>query len=124
MANRDRLADRRQPSRNRTAAHQGRLPTVALPGWDVHAVDGSGNDVPVGDEGAIVIKLPMPPGALQTLWNDDDRFRSSYTAAFDGYYLTGDGGRIDADGYIWVLGRTDDVINVAATACPPAAWRK
>jgi propionyl-CoA synthetase len=88
-------------------------PTVALPGWDVHAVDGSGNDVPVGDEGAIVIKLPMPPGALQTLWNDDDRFRSSYTAAFDGYYLTGDGGRIDADGYIWVLGRTDDVINVA-----------
>jgi propionyl-CoA synthetase len=66
-----------------------------------------------GSDGAIVVKLPMPPGSLPTLWNDDDRFLSSYMAAFDGYYLTGDGGRIDADGYVFVMGRTDDVINVA-----------
>jgi propionyl-CoA synthetase len=66
-----------------------------------------------GSDGAIVVKLPMPPGSLPTLWHDDERFISSYMAAFDGYYLTGDGGRIDDDGYVFVMGRTDDVINVA-----------
>src|SRR4029079_8163213 len=60
-----------------------------------------------------VVKLPMPPGSLPTLWNDDDRFISSYMSAFEGYYLTGDGGRIDEDGYVYVMGRTHDVINVA-----------
>ena len=84
-----------------------------MPGWDVRVVDASGRPVPPGEDGAIVIKLPLPPGALPTLWNDDDRFVRSYLSAFDGYYLTGDGGRIDDDGYVYVMGRTDDVINVA-----------
>ena len=84
-----------------------------MPGWDVRIVDASGRPVPPGEDGAIVIKLPLPPGALPTLWNDDDRYVRSYLTAFDGFYLTGDGGRIDEDGYVYVMGRTDDVINVA-----------
>ncbi|MGE3661488.1 MAG: propionyl-CoA synthetase [Pseudonocardia sp.] len=88
-------------------------PTVPLPGWDVRVLDISGRPVEPGTDGAIVVKLPMPPGSLPTLWNDDERFVQSYMSAFDGYYLTGDGGRIDADGYVYVMGRTDDVINVA-----------
>jgi propionyl-CoA synthetase len=88
-------------------------PTRALPGWDVRVLDAHGRPVPAGDDGAIVVKLPMPPGALPTLWHDDERFVSSYLSAFEGYYLTGDGGRIDDDGYVFVMGRTDDVINVA-----------
>ncbi len=88
-------------------------PTRPLPGWDVQVLDPSGNPVPPSTDGAIVVKLPMPPGALPTLWNDDERFVQSYLSAFPGYYLTGDGGRIDADGYVFVMGRTDDVINVA-----------
>jgi len=88
-------------------------PTVPLPGWDVQVLDAAGRPVEAGTDGAIVVKLPMPPGALPTLWNDDERFVSSYMSAFPGYYLTGDGGRIDAQGYVYVMGRTDDVINVA-----------
>jgi propionyl-CoA synthetase len=88
-------------------------PTRPLPGWDVQVLDSSGRRIEDGSDGAIVVKLPMPPGALPTLWNDDERFVSSYMSAFPGYYLTGDGGRIDADGYVYVMGRTDDVINVA-----------
>jgi propionyl-CoA synthetase len=88
-------------------------PTRPLPGWDVRVLDPSGNPVPPGTDGAIVVKLPMPPGALPTLWNDDERFAASYLSAFPGHYLTGDGGRIDDDGYVFVMGRTDDVINVA-----------
>ena len=88
-------------------------PTRPLPGWDVQILDTSGKPVEAGTDGAIVVKLPMPPGSLPTLWNDDERFVNSYMKAFDGYYLTGDGGRIDADGYVYVMGRTDDVINVA-----------
>ena len=88
-------------------------PTRPLPGWDVQVLDPAGVPVPPGTDGAIVVKLPMPPGALPTLWNDDERFVQSYLSAFPGYYLTGDGGRIDADGYVFVMGRTDDVINVA-----------
>jgi propionyl-CoA synthetase len=79
----------------------------------VQVLDTSGAQAPAGTDGAIVVKLPMPPGALPTLWNDDDRFVASYLSAFDGYYLTGDGGRLDEDGYVYVMGRTDDVINVA-----------
>ncbi|HWM59807.1 MAG TPA: propionyl-CoA synthetase [Pseudonocardia sp.] len=88
-------------------------PTRPLPGWDVRVLDISGRPVTDGSDGAIVVRLPLPPGALPTLWNDDERFLSSYMKAFDGFYLTGDGGRIDADGYVFVMGRTDDVINVA-----------
>ena len=88
-------------------------PTKPLPGWDVQILDANGRRLPAGEDGAIVVKLPLPPGAFPTLWNDDERFVSSYMSAFDGYYLTGDGGRIDEDGYVFVMGRTDDVINVA-----------
>ena len=88
-------------------------PTKPLPGWDVQVLDEAGKPVELGTDGPIVVKLPMPPGSLPTLWNDDERFVSSYMSAFDGYYLTGDGGRIDEDGYVFVMGRTDDVINVA-----------
>jgi propionyl-CoA synthetase len=88
-------------------------PTRPLPGWDVRVLDPAGSPVPPGTDGAIVVKLPMPPGALPTLWNDDERFVKSYMSAFEGHYLTGDGGRLDEDGYVYVMGRTDDVINVA-----------
>jgi propionyl-CoA synthetase len=88
-------------------------PTKPLPGWDVQVLDESGRPLAAGTDGAIVVKLPMPPGSLPTLWNDDERFLDSYMSEFDGYYLTGDGGRLDEDGYVFVMGRTDDVINVA-----------
>ena len=88
-------------------------PTVAVPGYGVQVLDEHGNQVEAGVEGAICIKLPMPPGTLPTLWQDDGRYVSGYLAAHDGYYLTGDGGYIDEDGYIYVMGRTDDVLNVA-----------
>ena len=94
-------------------------PTRPLPGWDVRILTADGTPAPAGQDGAIVIKLPMPPGALLTLWNDDERFVRSYLSAFPGYYLTGDGGHIDADGYLYVLGRTDDVINVAGNQLSP-----
>ncbi|GII21829.1 propionyl-CoA synthetase [Planosporangium mesophilum] len=88
-------------------------PSVPVPGYDVRVVDSAGNDVPPGTDGSIVIRLPLPPGCLPTLWGDDDRFVASYLSAFPGNYLTGDGGRFDEDGYLYVMGRTDDVINVA-----------
>jgi propionyl-CoA synthetase len=88
-------------------------PSVPVPGYQVEILDVDGTRLPAGEEGAIVVKLPMPPGCLQTLWNDVDRFRDSYMSRYEGYYLTGDGGYIDADGYVYVMGRTDDVINVA-----------
>jgi propionyl-CoA synthetase len=88
-------------------------PTKPLPGWDVQVLDDSGRPAERGVDGAIVMKLPLPPGALSTLWNDDRRFVESYLSAVEGYYLSGDGGRIDEDGYVYVMGRTDDVINVA-----------
>ncbi|MFR9806390.1 propionyl-CoA synthetase [Pseudonocardia sp. RS010] len=88
-------------------------PTRPLPGWDIQVLDAEGRRVPAGEDGAIVARLPLPPGAFPTLWNDDERFVRSYMSAFEGYYLTGDGGRIDDDGYVFVMGRTDDVINVA-----------
>jgi propionyl-CoA synthetase len=88
-------------------------PSVPVPGYDVRVLAPSGFEAIPGAEGAICIKLPLPPGALPTLWRDDDRFIASYLSAFDGYYLTGDGGYVDEDGYLFVMGRTDDVINVA-----------
>ncbi|MGH3760954.1 propionyl-CoA synthetase [Actinophytocola sp.] len=88
-------------------------PSVPVPGYDVRILDQSGAEVPRGQEGAIAIKLPLPPGTLPTLWGDDDRYVESYLARYPGYYLTGDGGYVDEDGYVYVMGRTDDVINVA-----------
>ena len=88
-------------------------PSVAVPGYDVQILDGTGNQVSAGTEGSIVIKLPLPPGTLPTLWNADERYVNGYLSAYPGYYTTGDGGYIDDDGYLYVLGRTDDVINVA-----------
>jgi len=88
-------------------------PSVPVPGYDVRVLDERGDVVPAGSEGAICIRLPLPPGTLPTLWGDDQRFVSSYLSAYDGYYLSGDGGYVDEDGYLYVMGRTDDVINVA-----------
>ena len=85
----------------------------AAPGWEVRALDEGGRDVAPGDVGAIACKLPLPPGTLPGLWNAEDRFRKSYLETFPGYYETGDAGFIDKDGYIFVMSRTDDVINVA-----------
>ena len=85
----------------------------AAPGWDVRALDSKGNDVAPGDVGAIACRLPLPPGTLPGLWNAQQRFHDSYLTTFPGYYETGDAGYIDADGYIHVMSRTDDVINVA-----------
>jgi propionyl-CoA synthetase len=87
--------------------------TVPVPGYDVRILDAYGDRVPAGVEGAIVLALPLPPGTLTTVWGDDRRFVDGYLSAYPGYYLTGDGGLIDTDGYLFVLGRTDDVINVA-----------
>ncbi|MFV3131987.1 propionyl-CoA synthetase [Niveispirillum sp. KHB5.9] len=86
---------------------------VPLPGWDIHVLAPDGSEVKRGDIGAIVAKLPLPPGTLPTLWNAQERFHKSYLADFPGYYNTSDAGFIDADGYIFVMARTDDIINVA-----------
>ena len=88
-------------------------PTVPLPGYTVQVLDEGGKQVPPGTMGAIVIKLPLPPGALPTLWQADDRFKEAYLSVYPGYYNTSDAGYIDEDGYVWVMGRTDDIINVA-----------
>ncbi|WP_412506048.1 propionate-CoA ligase PrpE [Roseovarius sp. SYSU LYC5161] len=88
-------------------------PTVAMPGYDVQILDEGGHELPAGQLGAIAIKLPLPPGTLPTLWNAEDRFRNSYLDTFPGYYETGDAGMKDEDGYLWIMARTDDVINVA-----------
>ncbi|MHB1211718.1 MAG: AMP-binding enzyme, partial [Candidatus Nanopelagicales bacterium] len=88
-------------------------PSVPVPGYDIRILDAEGVEVPAGQDGSIVIRLPLPPGTLPTLWGDDERFVDSYLRAFPGYYTTGDGGYIDEDGYVFVMGRTDDVINVA-----------
>ncbi|MBA2695085.1 MAG: propionyl-CoA synthetase [Actinobacteria bacterium] len=88
-------------------------PGPATAGYDVRVLDERGQDVPAGTEGAICIRLPLPPGTLPTLWGDDQRYVDSYLSAYEGYYLSGDGGYVDEDGYLFVMGRTDDVLNVA-----------
>jgi propionyl-CoA synthetase len=88
-------------------------PTVPMPGYEVHVVDEGAKPVPEGTMGSIVIKLPLPPGCLPTLYRQDERMRESYLKEFPGYYKTADAGLIDADGYLTILGRTDDIINVA-----------
>ncbi len=88
-------------------------PTKPVPGYDVRILDESGAECPPGVDGAVTIRSPLPPGTLQTLWGDDERFERSYFSTYPGAYLTGDGGRFDDDGYLYVMGRIDDVINVA-----------
>jgi propionyl-CoA synthetase len=88
-------------------------PTSAVPGWNIQVLDPACNPVAPGEIGAISIKLPLPPGALPTLWQNDDRFVDSYMAEYPGFYQTGDAGIIDEDGYLHVMSRTDDIINVA-----------
>ena len=88
-------------------------PTVAMPGYDVRIVDDQCVEVPTGKMGSIVVKLPLPPSCLPTLWQQDERFKESYLAEFPGYYKTADAGFKDADGYLFIMGRTDDIINVA-----------
>ena len=88
-------------------------PTKAVPGWDVQVVDPDNKPVKAGEIGALVVKLPLPPGSLLSLWNNDERYVSTYLNEFPGYYKTADAGFIDKDGYIYVMTRTDDIINVA-----------
>jgi propionyl-CoA synthetase len=88
-------------------------PTLPMPGYDVSVLRADGSRCEAGEEGAICVKLPLPPGTLPTLWGDDARFEASYLSEHPGYYLSGDGGYLDEDGYLYVLGRIDDVINVA-----------
>jgi propionyl-CoA synthetase len=88
-------------------------PTVAMPGYDVRIVDESCRDVPANTMGSIVVKLPLPPACLPTLWQQDERFKESYLAEFPGCYKTADAGFKDDDGYLYIMGRTDDIINVA-----------
>jgi propionyl-CoA synthetase len=88
-------------------------PTHAAPGWDLRVLGDDGKEVPAGEIGALVAKLPLPPGTLPTLWNADDRYREAYLDDFPGYYKTADAGFVDEDGYVFVMGRTDDIINTA-----------
>ena len=88
-------------------------PTVPMPGYQVDVVDEAAKPVAAGTMGSIVIKLPMPPACLPTLWQQDARFREAYLTEFPGYYKTSDAGYKDEDGYVFVMGRTDDIINVA-----------
>lgn len=87
--------------------------TVPVPGYDVRVLDENQQEVPAGTIGSIVVKLPLPPGCLPTLWHNDEGYKQSYLSAFSGYYLTADAGYKDEDGYLWIMSRTDDIINVA-----------
>ena len=115
VADRDRLADRGQPawaaSRCRSSPGRRRVPVPGLRRAGARRARRAGAGP--GVEGAICLRLPLPPGTLPTLWEDDERYVASYLSAFAGHYLTGDGGYVDEDGYLFVMGRTDDVINVA-----------
>ncbi len=88
-------------------------PTKPVPGYDVRVLDHKGAELPDGEIGSIVIKLPLPPGTLPTLWNNDEGYRSSYLSQYPGHYLTADAGFRDEDGYLWIMSRIDDIINVA-----------
>ncbi|MHA7180536.1 AMP-binding protein [Arthrobacter sp. MDB2-24] len=88
-------------------------PSLPSPGFDVVVLDHQGSPVPAGTEGSIALRLPLPPGTLTTLWGSEARYRDSYLSSFEGYYTSGDSGYVDSDGYVFVMGRTDDVINVA-----------
>jgi propionyl-CoA synthetase len=88
-------------------------PTKAVPGFDVRILGDDGRELPPGENGHVVLRLPLPPGCLTSLWENDEGFVKAYLARFPGFYETADGGSVDAEGYVWVMGRTDDVINVA-----------
>ncbi len=88
-------------------------PTLPVPGYDVRVVDDAGAEVAAGVTGHLVLKLPLPPGCLPTLWKDDDGYRRAYLDHTPGFYQTGDSGYVDEDGYLWIMSRTDDIINVA-----------
>ena len=88
-------------------------PTKPVPGWDIRVLDEANHEVAPGEIGALVARLPLPPGSFPTLWQAEDRYREAYLEEFPGYYKTGDAGYIDEDGYVYVMTRTDDVINVA-----------
>lgn len=87
--------------------------TVPTPGYQVHILDVDGKPCAANEQGVVAVKLPLPPGCLTTIWGDAERFKQSYLSQYPGYYLSGDGGYIDDDGYLFIMGRTDDVINVA-----------
>ena len=88
-------------------------PTKPVPGWDLRVLGEEGRERPRGEIGALVVKLPLPPGSSPTLWNADERWRTAYLSEFPGYYQTADAGYIDENGYVFVMARTDDIINVA-----------
>ncbi|MDP2797033.1 MAG: propionyl-CoA synthetase [Methanoregula sp.] len=87
--------------------------TKPVPGYDISVLDAAGRDAPAGETGNVVVKMPLPPGCFTTLWNNDTDFVKTYFSAYPGYYLTSDAGFMDDDGYLWIMGRTDDIINVA-----------
>ena len=87
--------------------------TKPVPGYNISVLDAEGRDAPVGETGNVVVKMPLPPGCFTTLWNNDSDFVKTYFSAYPGYYLTSDAGFKDNDGYLWIMGRTDDIINVA-----------
>ena len=88
-------------------------PSKAVPGYDFKVLDGEGRELGAGEMGALCVRLPLPPGCLPTLWNADDRFIDSYLSEYPGFYKTGDAGYMDEEGYVYVMSRTDDIINVA-----------
>ena len=99
-------------------------PTVPMPGYDVQILGDDGHPLEPNTLGAIAIKLPLPPGTLPTLWNAEERFQKSYLTAFPGFYETGDAGMIDEDGYLYIMARTDDVINVAGHRLSPGGMEE
>ena len=88
-------------------------PSLPVPGYDLRILDDDGHELAAGEEGNVVVKAPLPPGALPTVWGDHDRYLEAYWSQYPGYYLTGDGGYRDPDGYVYIMGRVDDVMNVA-----------
>jgi propionyl-CoA synthetase len=88
-------------------------PTKAVPGWDVRVLNAENEEMQPGEIGALSVKLPLPPGSLPTLWENDQRYIDAYLSEYPGYYKTADAGMIDEEGYIYVMSRTDDIINVA-----------
>jgi propionyl-CoA synthetase len=100
-------------------------PTKPAPGWNLQVLDPETLEpVKAGDIGALVVKLPLPPGTLPTLWQNDARYIESYLDEFPGYYMTADAGFIDEDGYAYIMARTDDIINVAGHRLSTGAWRR
>ena len=124
VADGDRLAHLRQPGGPGRAAGEVRIADRADAGYDLQVLDNAAKPVKPGETGTLAVKLPLPPSCLPTLWNNDTRFRDSYLAEFPGYYTTSDAGYMDADGYAFVMARTDDVINVAGHRLSRGRWKR